>query len=125
MNNDKIDRIAKNVIAYQYRLIKDVKTKRGAEFKRGDRVKLTQYNKSYPYTVKFERLDPAKAGETMSLLVQIAYKYVTGMPKPPGMRQLGNWMEEGRAKAVDGKVVELDGTSPSGAPSWLLVLGLI
>ena len=65
------------------------------------------------------------AGETILLPVQIAYKYVKGIPKPPGMRQLQNWMEEGRAKAIDGKTVEPDGFSPSGAPSWLLVLGMI
>ena len=66
-----------------------------------------------------------KTGEKFTIPTYEAHKFVKGMPKPPSMRQIENWMEEGSAKAVDGKTVEPDGTSPSGAPSWLLVLGLI
>ena len=42
----------------------------------------------------------------------------------PSVASLEKW-SEGIAKAVDGAQVEPDGYSPDGAPSWLLVCGLI
>jgi hypothetical protein len=44
---------------------------------------------------------------------------------PPSMEQLQEWMMDGCCEAVDGCLVEPDGTCPHGYPSWFLVLGLI
>jgi hypothetical protein len=49
---------------------------------------------------------------------------VTSVFKEPSVASLENW-GGGLAKAVDGAQVEPDGYSPDGAPSWLLVCGLI
>jgi hypothetical protein len=49
---------------------------------------------------------------------------VTSVFKEPSIASLENW-SCGIAKAVDGAKVEPDGYSPDGAPSWLLVCGLI
>jgi len=43
----------------------------------------------------------------------------------PDLETLEGWEEEGGAEAVDGCWVEPDGVCEHGAPSWLLVLGLI
>ena len=43
----------------------------------------------------------------------------------PDFETLEGWEEEGGAEAVDGCWVEPDGVCEHGAPSWLLVLGLI
>ncbi len=47
---------------------------------------------------------------------------VKSLPTPA---QMEKWNEDGMCKSVDGYRVELDGTSPDGAPSWFLALGLI
>ena len=49
---------------------------------------------------------------------------VTSVFKEPSIASLEEW-SEGIAEAVDGAQVEPDGYSPNGAPSWLLVCGLI
>lgn len=43
----------------------------------------------------------------------------------PDMDQLDEWLDEGYCEALDGCIVEPDGTCPHGQPSWLLHLGLI
>jgi len=43
----------------------------------------------------------------------------------PSVEDLENWEADGGAEAVDGCWVEPDGVCEHGAPSWLLVLGLI
>ncbi len=49
---------------------------------------------------------------------------VTSVFKEPSLATLEKW-SEGLAKAVDGSPVDPDGYSPDGAPSWLIVCGLI
>jgi hypothetical protein len=49
---------------------------------------------------------------------------ITSVFKEPSDASLEKW-SEGLAKAVDGAQVDPDGYSPDGAPSWLLVCGLI
>lgn len=43
----------------------------------------------------------------------------------PGLATLETWSDNGIAKALDGCRVEPDGTCPHGAPSWMLVIGVI
>ena len=45
--------------------------------------------------------------------------------KPPSLRTLERWAEEGIARTPDGCKVEPDGTCPHGYESWLLKLGYI
>ena len=43
----------------------------------------------------------------------------------PSAAQIHEWLNDGRAEALDGCIVEPDGTCPHGSPSWLIELGLI
>jgi len=121
-----VNKIAANItrellsVAARYTMLRNI-TLEGTRFNKGDSLEIVKYSKKYPFKVEFKK----NTGETIVMRIPEAYRFVKGMPKPPSMRQIENWMEEGSAKAVDGKTVEPDGTSPSGAPSWLLVLGLI
>ena len=45
--------------------------------------------------------------------------------KPPSIKTMEKWMENGVAKATDGCRVEPDGYCPHGKPSWLIQLGVI
>ncbi len=45
--------------------------------------------------------------------------------KPPVVRTMEKWSNDGVAKSVTGKRCEPDGHSDDNAPSWLLVLGMI
>ncbi len=45
--------------------------------------------------------------------------------KPPTMKTLEKYSFDGISKSVTGKRCEPDGHSEDGAPSWLLVLGMI
>lgn len=53
------------------------------------------------------------------------YLYVGGFGKPPSIRTMMKWQDEGMAKTVTGKKTEPDGVGPDGSPSWLRVLGYI
>ena len=44
---------------------------------------------------------------------------------PPDMDQLSQWVSDCRAEALDGCLVEPDGTCEHGKPSWLIALGYI
>ncbi len=45
--------------------------------------------------------------------------------KPPTMKTMEKWCEDGMARAIDGCKVEPDGTCQHNKPSWLIVLGYI
>lgn len=114
--------IAKSLAsARMYTLIRDVKTKAGVEFKVWENLVLDSYDQQYPYQMRLSTTD----GRKLALSCSIAYKVLKGFPKPPSLATLEKWSNDGVAKAVDGSRVEPDGISGSGAPSWLLVMGLI
>jgi hypothetical protein len=48
-----------------------------------------------------------------------------GVHSIPTMRQLEKWSNDGIARTVDGQRIEPDGTAANGAPSWLIVLGML
>ena len=110
----------KRTSAKSYELIKDVKTKNN-QFQRGTKFRVVKYNDRYPYLVILE----SDQGLKLSVTPEGGSKLLRGFPKPPSMSQMERWMENGVANSIDGKRVEPDGISPSGAPSWLLALGLI
>jgi len=45
--------------------------------------------------------------------------------KPPSIKTMERWMNDGVAKATDGCRVEPDGVCPHGHPSWMMRLGVI
>ncbi len=45
--------------------------------------------------------------------------------KPPSIKTMEKWMNDGIARATDGCRVEPDGICSHGKKSWLLILGLI
>ena len=45
--------------------------------------------------------------------------------KPPVVRTMEKWSNDGVAHTVTGKRCEPDGHGPDGSPSWLLALGMI
>lgn len=45
--------------------------------------------------------------------------------KPPSVKTMSKWMDDGIAKATDGCKVEPDGTCPHGHKSWMIQLGII
>lgn len=45
--------------------------------------------------------------------------------KAPSIRTLEKWSNDGVAKSIGGKRVELDGHDENGLPSWMLVMGII
>jgi len=107
--------------ARNYTLLKDVRTKKGVEFSKGESLKLVKYGSKHPYGVKFQD----ESGNQIVLIAETAHKKLRGFPKPPSFNTMEKWMSDGVAKSIDGKRVEPDGFSSSGAPSWLLALGLI
>jgi hypothetical protein len=54
-----------------------------------------------------------------------APKYYTGINKIPTMKTLQKYMWDGIARTVTGEKTEPDGFGTNGAPSWLLVVGII
>lgn len=105
-----------------YTLTRDIRTKGGEEFKSGESLKVNEWlDRKSVWLVHLLADD----GRSLKVPLVIAYKYLRGFPKPPSEATMQRWMEDSRAKAVDGATVEPDGHSPSGAPSWILVLGFI
>ena len=104
-----------------YVLSRDVKTKKGEELKRGEKLRVASWSNSYPYTLELLRDD----GSRLVLRVSNASRFLDRFPKEPSIRTMEKWSMDGVAKAVDGSRVEPDGFSHDGAPSWLLVVGVI
>jgi len=101
---------------------KDFRTKKGVEFKRGEKLRIVNWTDKAPfYLVSMEADD----GRRVSTSPRLAFESFKGFSKPPSIRKMEEWASDGVAKAVDGARVELDGFSPAGAPSWLLVMGMI
>lgn len=57
--------------------------------------------------------------------VETLNKFLDGFPKMPGISSLEKMSDNGIATTPMGERVEPDGFGPSGAPSWLLVAGVI
>lgn len=58
-------------------------------------------------------------------LANKAHERFTGINKVPGLRTLEKYSYDGIAKTVTGERTEPDGYGSNGAPSWLLVVGVI
>jgi hypothetical protein len=52
-------------------------------------------------------------------------EWCKGKHDVPTMATLQRWSFDGVAKTVDGQTIEPDGTASNGAPSWLLLIGVI
>jgi len=108
-------------VGSRLRLLRDLHTKAGVDFKAGEEVSIREYSNAYPYVVKLE----GEGGKRVSLLVESASRSLAGFPAAPSLRTMEKWSDDGVAKSIDGARVEPDGFSPSGAPSWMLVVGVI
>jgi hypothetical protein len=65
-------------------------------------------------------------GEEVKINPKNLHVYVSGFPKPPTIRTLEKQEQTGNYKSVSGKrAYEMDGNSEDGAPTWMLVLGLV
>lgn len=114
--------IANSLLAVKsYSFLRDLRTKSGTEFKAGETIMLTSYDRQIFYLARLETSD----GRKLALSCEHAYKVLRGFPKPPSFMTMQKWMDDAVAKAVDGSRVEPDGIAASGAPSWLLVMGMI
>jgi hypothetical protein len=58
-------------------------------------------------------------------LANRGYERFTGIGKTPGLRTLEKYSSNGIAKTVTGEKTEPDGFGSNGAPSWMLVVGII
>lgn len=115
-------KLARLLVAFPrtFTLKKDVKTKKH-QFEEGTQFKLVSWRKKWPYNALLED----DQGRRLAVLPTQGHKLLNKFPKPPNIRSLERTYENrGLVKAVDGKMVEVDGFSPSGAPSWGLVLGI-
>jgi len=108
------------VEARSYRLKRDVANKRGDSIESGSRVSLSWPGRSGART---ELTDDA--GNMVTVHTENLHNYVSGISRPPSIRVMEKWMFDGVAKSVTGKRVEPDGIGPDGAPSWMLVFGII
>lgn len=90
---------------------KEIKLKDGNTLPKGSRVTFIAGNNSQCH-VQGQRAEP--------YLVRITSAF-----NAPSMRSLEKWSSDGVAKSVGGKRVEPDGHDENGAPSWMLVIGII
>lgn len=79
----------------------------------------------------FSEVNPGKAyfsygGFIRTALLVVAHKNFTKIQKPPSVRSIEKmeW-ERGACKTVLGNITEPDGHDQYGAPSWMLVMGVI
>ena len=115
-------KLAKSLVSKKtYELLRDVKTKKGSTINKGDRLPLVEWGNDYPYAMTLE----AENGQVLKVRAPTGHRLLKRFPKPPSDRLIDKWIFDGIAKSVDGKRVENDGFSSSGAPSWLLALGMI
>jgi hypothetical protein len=56
---------------------------------------------------------------------QIKFPGAIRVKKPPTMKTLVKWSNDGIARALDGCRVEPDGECAHGLPSWMIALGII
>lgn len=128
MDRQKVARqlvsLARKLVARRdsYKLKKDMRTKKGVEFQRGESVRLDEYvDKRFMYFVRVVADD----GRKLMVPVERAHMVLVGFPKPPSERTMMRWNSDGVAETVDGQRIEPDGVASNGAPSWFLALGLI
>lgn len=72
-----------------------------------------------------DRLFVEYNGEIKLSLARFGHKRFTGLKARPSDRTINKYVYDSVVKSLTGKKVEPDGWGPDGAPSWLLVLGLI
>ena len=94
---------------------------KGIELEAGTRLTLVEWTHRGPYLVRLLTPD----GEKVGFPAEMAYKYLVGLDKPPNAREIERTIFDSAVKSVDGEMVEPDGFSRDGAPSWFLVLGIL
>lgn len=107
---------------------KGIKLKNGDEIPKGTSVEMEFVSKGVAVLLKMDHT--GKSGrdyksEPLKIPSSRLTMYVAGIGNPPSVKTMEKWLDDGVAKSVTGKRVEPDGTGPDGAPSWLIVLGMI
>lgn len=74
-------------------------------------------------TDKDDSIKLVLADRIIRLPTELAFRYVDGFSRPPKMRQLQQWADEGYCLTVIGNKVNTNGYGPNGDPSWMIALG--
>jgi len=103
------------------KLKKDLKLKSGAVHPKGTPVSVSYREVGYRWVAVLQI-----GGEEVKVNPKNLHVYIPGFPKPPTIRTLEKQDQTGNYKSVSGKrAYEMDGNSEDGAPTWMLVLGLV
>ena len=110
------------------KLKKDIKLKTGDVIPAGTSVGV-EFDRRKPeralLTLDFSTDNRDYTVDPLKMSAGKLYLYVAGFGKPPSIKTMMNWTNDGVAKSVTGKKVAPDGVGPDGSPSWLMVLGYI
>lgn len=110
------------------KLKKDIKLKTGDVVPAGTSVEV-EFDRRKPeralLTLDFSTDNRDYTVDPLKMSAGRLYLYVGGFGKPPSIKTMMNWTDDGVAKSVTGKKVAPDGIGPDGSPSWLMVLGYV
>jgi len=95
-------------------LYKDIRLKNGSVLQKGRKALIFPREQS-------DRTCHVKMVDTGDLYVL----YYTSVIEPPDLNDLMSEDLDGVVESIDGEMVEPDGHSPDGFPSWLLALGML
>jgi hypothetical protein len=110
-------RLEKSAKSFKFK--RDVKLKSGTVIPKGAEAQV-KYNQSVVADVTVEGVE-----KPVKISVAALTRLLDGYPKMPTVARLEKMSNDGIAATPMGERVEPDGYGPSGAPSWLLVAGVI
>ena len=96
-------------------LTRDVKSKAGTIIRKGEKVDIT-FKPGQDSVFRMTAFDGREVATRDTTAIGI---------KPPSLAKLEKWSEESVCNTIFGERTEPDGHGPSGAPSWLLFMGMI
>jgi len=99
---------------------KDVSLKSGTTIPAGSEVSY-DFDGGRTSSVRVTTAD----GSTFAISLERAHLFLSKFKKPPTMKTLEKWSNDGVCQTPTGHRVEPDGTGPDGSPSWLLAFGMI
>jgi len=102
------------VLKMKVTLYKDIRLKDGTVLQKGRKALIFPREQS-------DRTCHVKMTDTGDLYVL----HYTSVIKPPDLSTLMSQDLDGVVESIDGEMVEPDGHSPDGFPSWLLALGML
>lgn len=98
-------------------VFKDIPLKRGGVIASSTEVRC-DFNTDNPHSLRV-----MYDSNSVIIPIELAYRYIQGFTKPPKMRQMSDWMNDGGyCLTVIGNKVHPNGYGPHGDPSWMIVL---